>query len=55
MSCLSLYVFVTEFNCHFSVCTELGSAEPSLPDLIDVPPNMTNFIMLGSAEPSMLF
>ena len=37
------------------ICTELGSAEPSVPDLLDLPPNMNNFVLLGSAEPSMLF
>ena len=33
----------------------LSWAEPSLPDLIVLPPNMRNFVLLGSAEPSMLF
>ena len=37
------------------ICTELGSAEPSVPDLLDLPPNMNNFVVLGSAEPNMLF
>ena len=46
--------FWLNFNGIFSVCTELGSVEPSLPDLIDLPPKMTNFVPLGSAEPGML-
>ena len=43
------------FSVIFSACTELGSAVSSLPDLIALPPNVTNFVLLGSAEPSMLF
>ena len=26
-----------------------------MPDLLDLPPNMNNFVLPGSAEPSMLF
>ena len=37
------------------ICTELGSAKASLPDLLDLPPNMNNFVLMGSAELSMLF
>ena len=43
------------FNVIFSVCTELGFAEPSLLDLIDLPSKIMNFVLIGSAEPRMLF
>ena len=48
-ACLELNLAVI-----FSICTKLGCAEPSLLDLLDLPPNMTNFILLGLAEPSTL-
>ena len=54
MPCSSLYVFVIEFEVNLSFCSELGSAEPSLSNLIDLPPNMTKFVLPGSAEPSIL-
>ena len=39
--CLSLHAFMIEFEVNFSFCTELGSAKPSLSNLIDLPLNMT--------------
>ena len=39
---------------NFSFCAELGSTEPSHSNLIDLPPKMTNFVLLGPAEPTIL-
>ena len=39
----------------FVICTELGSAEPIVLNLLDLPPHMNNFVLLGYAEPNMLF
>ena len=52
VSCLFVYVFVTEVNCNFS---NLRSAGLSMQVSLDLPPNMTNFVLPRSAKPSMLF